>query len=519
MAQGYIAVEGPRNWGTLANKLATPGTTIKIVTFGGSVTQGLHTEFPETWAHEVQRWMQRAFPAVNFELINLARDATDVTPAATCWYQLAPVDADLVLIDYSLGGCGFLQCTGVANELIGQYELFLRRLISRAPGAALMLLENFYFFQMGTGTPTNPTLPLPYYQTGGDMHAALARRYRLPMVSVRDVFYDYMYNQTAMQAELGFTKAQIMADDQHPNAKGHFILGQGILAFGIRRALSSELTALAAGGRVSGPTPLPARPVSPKAFEQQDINGAPAGTFCAEGIDFKDLATPASVKAGGWEWRDSSVVAKECSAKRQRFGRRVNCDKFGYSTFGVGKTLEFTLNTENIPKASSYMTRRQLMLFFDRNAAKGFRVGNSYLPPAAWVQCVRGCRCSAFELGGGQYYSSETAFGTAEVTRSVQCTVRLTIMDKGPDGNNYFKVNGVAVIPLTSSNKLTGIDYLAIDRDNSFFSKHEDSWRSSVGPKAAAQELSQAVGGIEVPADADMAAAESYTAVDESAMD
>lgn len=34
------------------------------------------------------------------------------------------------------------------------------------------------------------------------MHAALARRYRLPMVSVRDVFYDYMYNQTAMQAEL-----------------------------------------------------------------------------------------------------------------------------------------------------------------------------------------------------------------------------------------------------------------------------------------------------------------------------
>ncbi|WIA19608.1 hypothetical protein OEZ85_005546 [Tetradesmus obliquus] len=478
MAQGYIAVEGPRNWATLAHKLATPGTTIKIVTFGGSVTQGLHTEFPETWAHEVQRWMQRAFPAVNFELINLARDATDVTPAATCWYQLAPVDADLVLIDYSLGGCGFLQCTGVANELIGQYELFLRRLISRAPGAALMLLENFYFFQMGIGTPTNPTLPLPYYQTGGDMHAALARRYRLPMVSVRDVFYDYMYNQTAMQAELGFTKAQIMADDQHPNAKGHFILGQGILAFGIRRALSSELTALAAGGRVSGPTPLPARPVSPKAFEQQDINGAPAGTFCAEGIDFKDLATPASVKAGGWEWRDSSVVAKECSAKRQRFGRRVNCDKFGYSTFGVGKTLEFTLDTENIPKASSYMTRRQLMLFFDRNAAKGFRV-----------------------------------------TRSVQCTVRLTIMDKGPDGNNYFKVNGVAVIPLTSSNKLTGIDYLAIDRDNSFFSKHEDSWRSSVGPKAAAQELSQAVGGIEVPADADMAAAESYTAVDESAMD
>jgi hypothetical protein len=34
------------------------------------------------------------------------------------------------------------------------------------------------------------------------MHAVLARRYRVPMVSVRDVFYDYMYNQEAMQADL-----------------------------------------------------------------------------------------------------------------------------------------------------------------------------------------------------------------------------------------------------------------------------------------------------------------------------
>jgi hypothetical protein len=61
------------------------GSTIKVVAFGGSVTQGLHSSFPETWAHEVQRWLQRAFPAVTFELINLARDATDVTPAAVCW--------------------------------------------------------------------------------------------------------------------------------------------------------------------------------------------------------------------------------------------------------------------------------------------------------------------------------------------------------------------------------------------------------------------------------------------------
>jgi hypothetical protein len=223
----------------------------------------------------------------------------------------------------------------------------------------------------------------------------------------------------------GFTKAQIMADDQHPNPKGHFILGQGIVAFGIRRTLSTELTALAAGGRVSGAYPLPERPVSPKAIEQQDINGAPAGTFCAEGIDFKDLATPASVQAGGWEWRDSGVVSKSCSAKRQIYGRKINCDKWGYSTFGVGKTLEFTLDTENVPKASGHMNRRQLMLFFDRAAAKGFRVGKSPLAPAAWVECAKGCQCKAFELGGEQYYSSETAFGSAEVSRLTRAVAEL----------------------------------------------------------------------------------------------
>jgi hypothetical protein len=67
--------------------LLLSGASIQIAVFGTSLTQGFHKAngFPETWAHEVQRWLQKAFPSTTVELINLARDASDVTPAAVCW--------------------------------------------------------------------------------------------------------------------------------------------------------------------------------------------------------------------------------------------------------------------------------------------------------------------------------------------------------------------------------------------------------------------------------------------------
>jgi hypothetical protein len=67
--------------------LLLSGARIQIAVFGTSITQGFHKSkgFAETWAHEVPRWLQKAFPSADVELINLARDASDVTPAAVCW--------------------------------------------------------------------------------------------------------------------------------------------------------------------------------------------------------------------------------------------------------------------------------------------------------------------------------------------------------------------------------------------------------------------------------------------------
>jgi hypothetical protein len=41
---------------------------------------------------------------------------------------------------------------------------------------------------------------------GGDMQWVLARRYRIPVASVRDAFYDIMLDDNAIKAALGVTK-------------------------------------------------------------------------------------------------------------------------------------------------------------------------------------------------------------------------------------------------------------------------------------------------------------------------
>jgi hypothetical protein len=41
---------------------------------------------------------------------------------------------------------------------------------------------------------------------GGDMQWVLARRYRIPVASVRDAFYDIMLDDDAMKEAVGVTK-------------------------------------------------------------------------------------------------------------------------------------------------------------------------------------------------------------------------------------------------------------------------------------------------------------------------
>jgi hypothetical protein len=90
-----------RNFNVQARKLSTPGTTIHVVAFGGSVTAGKLSASPEgSWVEHTASWLRSAFPQIRFEVLNLARNASNVAAAAQCWYQYMPANTDLVLIEY-----------------------------------------------------------------------------------------------------------------------------------------------------------------------------------------------------------------------------------------------------------------------------------------------------------------------------------------------------------------------------------------------------------------------------------
>jgi hypothetical protein len=86
-AQGYKFEPSPRQWARLTQKLLTPGSVVKVVAFGGSVTVGYRyskTSYPEQFVE----WLRTSFPGVDFELTNMARRATAATFAALCLVQV-----------------------------------------------------------------------------------------------------------------------------------------------------------------------------------------------------------------------------------------------------------------------------------------------------------------------------------------------------------------------------------------------------------------------------------------------
>jgi lysophospholipase L1-like esterase len=76
----------PRNWKTLAQRLATPEAAVKVVAFGGSVTAGFGlADRRQNWAQQLTDWLQAAFPDAVLTLSNFARDGTTITMAESCW--------------------------------------------------------------------------------------------------------------------------------------------------------------------------------------------------------------------------------------------------------------------------------------------------------------------------------------------------------------------------------------------------------------------------------------------------
>jgi hypothetical protein len=213
----------------------------------------------------------------------------------------------------------------------------------------------------------------------------------------------------------------MMADSIHPNARGHHIIGHGLIAFALKSMLQQELARTAADGGASAAVQvrLPS-PVSPLAALEAD-----GDTFCAEGRDLDGVVDQSTVRANNWTWTNTALGSErdklDCVRAAAARGDSVNCGNWGLSTAGFGRYLDFEIDTKNIPgDSSAQLGQRQLLLIYDRAMAEGAKVGTSNKPPTALVQCVSGCTCNAFELGGDDLtYSELTASGKSEVGPSM----------------------------------------------------------------------------------------------------
>jgi hypothetical protein len=81
-----------------------------------------------------------------------------------------------------------------------------------------------------------------------------------------------------------------------------------------------------------------------------------------------------------------------------------------------------------------------------------------------------------------------TSCHTLQVSAHPRCIVRLSIMDKGPGSNDYFKVNGIAVVPYGQPYPFNWVDSAVLARENIF----NDAYKTALVPRAYALRVGNA---------------------------
>ena len=400
---GYkFEVEG-RHWPRFIDKLMTPGSEVKIVALGGSVTVGYrfsNTSYPEQFAS----WLQEAFPETNITILNMARRATAATFAALCVVQDVPADSDLVLIEYSINGYGG-QCQCFTSPQVAGYETLLRKVIKRAPKAALMSFAAFMWLDKhGNRTA--------YFETGEDQHAVMARRYAMPMMSVRDAMFDIMLEP---DNPYGIDQKEMLVDVVHVSDKGAALYAS-FLAWAFRHQLTRILLHhrdLQQAVKTEHAMPPPLNPDA----AQEDWP-----TFCAEGPGLQ------KVVAGndGWDWVDEGSNA--CPG----------CHKYGFASERIKASMTFALDSDVIT-AEDAEAGAQVMLAISYLRSYS-EVGHAY------VECVAGCTCKPKLLDGkNKRATSEIFTDRMPISPHKQCNIKIRIKESTSTGKHKFRISGLAV--------------------------------------------------------------------------
>ncbi len=183
-------------------KRAQEGGTFCIGFLGGSITQGSLSSTPDTcYAALVYQWWVKQFPHSKFTFVNAGiGGTTSLFGAARAQDDLLQYNPDFVVVDFTVND----EDTAFFQET---FEGVLRQLWCHENAPAVIVLNNVL------------------YDSGicaQDRHNAVAEKYGIPCVSMRDSLYRLICSGT-------YTAAEMTPDNLHPNDKGHRFLADRII--------------------------------------------------------------------------------------------------------------------------------------------------------------------------------------------------------------------------------------------------------------------------------------------------
>lgn len=194
------------NWKRIKEcmKKAEAGEPIKVGFLGGSITQGSLSSTPETcYAYLVYKWWKEKFPQSQVEYINAGIGGTTSQFGVSRVEQhLLHKKPDFILIEFAVNDDN--------NEFFREtYEGLIRKTYGDASAPAVLLMNNVRYDDGSSAE---------------DQHAAVARAYQLPMVSMKSTILPPVKSGQIKNRE-------ITPDDLHPNDDGHALVAKVITTF------------------------------------------------------------------------------------------------------------------------------------------------------------------------------------------------------------------------------------------------------------------------------------------------
>ena len=187
------------------------GEKITLAFLGGSITQGSVSTKPELcYAYRVYKWWCETFPNADFTYVNGGvGGTTSQFGVARVDNDILSYDPDFVIIEFSVNDDG-------VEHFKETYEGLVRKVYNSHKKPAVMIVHNVC------------------YDNGANaqiVHAAVARHYGIPAVSMQSTIYPALLSGEILNRE-------ITPDDLHPNDEGHELVAS-VITYGLEKIMES----------------------------------------------------------------------------------------------------------------------------------------------------------------------------------------------------------------------------------------------------------------------------------------